>query len=103
MAGCVSHPLGVALPSIRVALEPIGRKASDAFTRLPVNVQNGNAGLGHRQIVELSENSGECVLEHLRDIMCPDIRACLRRYDTSQATDHQMDHRHTDHGFTGLG
>ena len=32
-----------------------------------------------------------------------DLRGCLKTCQTSQATDHEMDHRHTDHGFTGLG
>jgi transposase len=31
------------------------------------------------------------------------IRGCLKTCQTSQATDHEMDHRHTDHGFTRLG
>jgi Monooxygenase subunit B protein len=31
------------------------------------------------------------------------LRACLRRYCTSQATDHDVNHGHPDHGFTGLG
>jgi hypothetical protein len=31
------------------------------------------------------------------------ITGCLKPCQTSQATDHEMDHRHTDHGFTRLG
>jgi DNA-binding NarL/FixJ family response regulator len=31
------------------------------------------------------------------------LRACLKTCQASQATDHEMDHRHTDHRFTGLG
>jgi hypothetical protein len=30
------------------------------------------------------------------------LRACLTRGDPSQAANHEMDHRHLDHGFTGL-
>jgi hypothetical protein len=32
-----------------------------------------------------------------------ELRACLRRYQAGQATDHEMDHGSVDHGFTGLG
>jgi hypothetical protein len=31
------------------------------------------------------------------------LRGCLKIGQASQATDHEMDHRHADHGFTGLG
>jgi hypothetical protein len=31
------------------------------------------------------------------------LRACLRRYHASQATDHQVDHGDADHGLTGVG
>ena len=31
------------------------------------------------------------------------LRGCLRTCHTSQAPDHEMNHRDTDHGFTGLG
>jgi hypothetical protein len=31
------------------------------------------------------------------------LRGCLKTCQTSQATDHEMDHGHTDHGFAGLG
>jgi uncharacterized protein YjlB len=31
------------------------------------------------------------------------LTGCLKTCQTSQATDHEMDHRHTDHGFTRLG
>jgi hypothetical protein len=31
------------------------------------------------------------------------IRGCLKTCQTSQATDHEMDHRHTDHDLTRLG
>jgi hypothetical protein len=31
------------------------------------------------------------------------LTGCLKTCQTSQATDHEVDHRHTDHGFTRLG
>ena len=31
------------------------------------------------------------------------LRGCLKTCQTSQATDHEMDHRHMNHGFTRLG
>jgi hypothetical protein len=31
------------------------------------------------------------------------LRGSLKTCQTSQATDHEMDHRHTDHGLTCLG
>ena len=30
------------------------------------------------------------------------LRACLRRYQASQAAHHEVDHGHADHGFAGL-
>src|SRR5687768_15470525 len=32
-----------------------------------------------------------------------DLRGCLKRCYTSQATHHQVDHGHAEHGFTRLG
>lgn len=31
------------------------------------------------------------------------LRACLKTAHAREATDHQVDHRHPDHRFTGLG
>jgi hypothetical protein len=30
------------------------------------------------------------------------LRACLRSWHASQPTDHEVNHGHADHGFTGL-
>jgi len=32
-----------------------------------------------------------------------ELRGCLQTCQTSQATDHEVEHRHADHGFAGLG
>jgi hypothetical protein len=32
-----------------------------------------------------------------------ELRTCLRRYRARQETNHQIDHRQSDHGFTRLG
>ena len=40
-----------------------------------------------------------------RSVKAPELRlrAFLRRSHARQAMDHEMNHRHTDQGFTGLG
>jgi hypothetical protein len=44
MARFLSHPLGVDLRSVLIALEPAWIKASEAIKRLSVTTQNENAG-----------------------------------------------------------
>jgi hypothetical protein len=38
-----------------------------------------------------------------QELIRPLLSGCLKICQTSQATDHEMNHRDTDHGFTRLG
>src|SRR5262245_24158033 len=51
----------------------------------------------YNEVFEWFENLG------FRIVDVQSLRGCLKTCHASQATDHEMDHRDTDHGFTGLG
>ena len=58
--------------------------------------------LSENTVSELTDYRDEAPEMHVK-IYDSSLRGCLKTWETSQATDHEVDHRHADHGFARLG
>jgi hypothetical protein len=101
---------GHTVPIVRSVSNPLTREACERYSLESVDNDIIHTRLRTLQLPAVSSITSALIyyIPTKLDLSQPivasvGLRACLKTCQTGQATDHEMDHRHTDHGFAALG